>query len=154
MDSRSEKELNTLHPKFRPSAIEAWTEAQAAMPENVQIVITQGYRTFEESDDLYAQGRTKPGPIVTNASAGKSIHNYALAFDFEMLTNGKVDWVVGPLWMKVVEVMKKHGMKWGGDFKTIVDNPHFENSYGYTYKQLLALHNAKKFIPGTEYVDI
>lgn len=154
MDSRSEKELNTLHPKFRPSAIEAWTEAQDAMPENVQIVITQGYRTFEESDDLYAQGRTKPGPRVTNSPGGASFHNYGLAFDFEMLTNGKVDWVVGPLWMKVVEIMKKHGMKWGGYFKTIIDNPHFENSYGYSYKQLLALHNAKKFIPGTEYVDI
>ncbi len=154
MDERSLAQLNTLHPKFRPSAREAWAEAQAAMPDNVQIIITQGYRTFEESDDLYAQGRTKPGPIVTNASAGKSIHNYGLAFDFSMITNGKTDWVVGPIWMKVVEIMKKHGMKWGGDFKTIVDRPHFENSYGYTYKELLALHNAKKFIPGTEYVDI
>lgn len=154
MDSRSQKELETLHPKIRESAIEAWTEAQAAMPDNVQIVITQGYRTFEESDELYAQGRTKPGLIVTNASAGKSIHNYALAIDFSMITNGKTDWVVGPLWMKVVEIMKKHGWKWGGDFKSIKDYPHFENSYGYTWKQLLALHSSKKFIPGTEYIDI
>jgi peptidoglycan L-alanyl-D-glutamate endopeptidase CwlK len=154
MDARSEKELNTLHPKFRPSAIEAWGEAQAAMPPNVRIIVTQGLRTFAESDALYTQGRTTPGPIVTNSAGGKSYHNYGLAFDFEMLTNDKADWVVGPNWMKVVEIMKKHGMAWGGDFHTIVDNPHFENRFGYNWRNLLALHTEKKFIPGTEYVDI
>lgn len=154
MDERSLNQLNTLHPKFRQSAIDAWTEAQAAMPSNVQIIVTQGLRTFAESDALYAQGRTTPGPIVTNSAGGKSYHNYGLAFDFSMLTNGKEDWIVGPNWMKVVEIMKKHAMEWGGDFKTIQDNPHFENRYGYNWRQLLDMHNDKKFISGTEYVDI
>lgn len=154
MDKRSLDNLNTLHPKFRQSAIDAWTEAQAAMPENVQIIVVQGMRSFKESDELYAQGRTAPGPIVTNSSAGKSYHNYGLAFDFAMLTNGKEDWTVGPLWMKVVEIMKKHGMTWGGDFKTLKDNPHFENNYGHNWRQLLDLHNSKKFIENTEFVDI
>lgn len=154
MDDRSLKELNTLHPKFRQSAIDAWTEAQAAMPDNVQIIVTQGLRTFSESDALYAQGRTTPGSIVTNSAGGKSYHNYGLAFDFEMLTNGKVDWVVGPNWMKVVDIMKKHGMAWGGDFQSIKDNPHFENRFGYNWRDLLEMHNDNKFIPGTEYVDI
>lgn len=154
MDKRSSDNLNTLHPKFRQSAIDAWEEAQNAMPDNVQIIVVQGLRSFEESDALYAQGRTKPGSIVTNAAAGKSPHNYGLAFDFEMLTNGKEDWVVGPNWMKVVEIMKKHGMTWGGDFHSLIDNPHFENWFGHTWKDLLALHNAGHFIPGTQYVEI
>lgn len=154
MDQRSLDNLNTLHPKLRQSAIDAWTEAQAAMPDNTKIIVVQGLRTFKESDDLYAQGRTKPGSIVTNAGAGKSYHNYGLAFDFEMITNGKTDWVVGPHWLKVVEIMKKHGMSWGGDFKTLPDAPHFENRYGFNWRQLFALHDAGKFIPGTEYVDI
>ena len=154
MDDRSLKELNTLHPKLRQTAIDAWTEAQAAMPGNVQIIVTQGLRTFAESDALYAQGRTTPGPIVTNSAGGKSYHNYGLAWDFEMLTNGKSDWVVGPNWMKVVEIMKKHGMAWGGDFQSIKDNPHFENRFGYNWRSLLEMHNDGKFIPGTEYVDI
>jgi peptidoglycan L-alanyl-D-glutamate endopeptidase CwlK len=154
MDNRSLNNLNTLHPKLRDAAITAWTEAQAAMPANVQIIVVQGLRTFAESDALFAQGRTAPGPIVTKAAAGQSYHNYGLAWDFAMLTNGKEDWVVGPHWMKVVAVMEAHGMFWGGRFKSIVDNPHFENRFGHTWQDLLALHNAQKFIPGTEYVII
>lgn len=164
MDDRSLKELNTLHPKFKQSAIDAWTEAQAAMPGNVQIIIIQGLRSFEESNHLYALGRTERGEnaspehpmgnVVTNAPGGSSYHNYGLAFDFEMITNGKADYIVGPLWLKVVDIMKKHGMTWGGEFKTIKDDPHFENRYGYNWRHILALHEAKKFIPGTEYIDI
>jgi len=154
MDQQSLTQLTTLHPKFRDSAIQAWEEAQAAMPDNVKIIVTQGYRTFEESDKLYAKGRTEPGPRVTNSKAGQSYHNYGLAFDFEMITNGKPDWVVGPNWMKVVEIMKKHGMAWGGDFKSILDTPHFENRFGYNWRDLLQLHQQGRVIPGTKYVDI
>ncbi len=155
MDNRSLNNLNTLHPKLRQTAIDAWTEAQAAMPANVQIIVIQGLRTFAESDALYAQGRTAPGQIVTNAAAGQSYHNYGLAFDFAMVTNGKNDYIVGPNWMKVVAIMKAQGMTWGGDFPpSIYDAPHFENKFGHNWRDLLALHNAGTFIPGTSYVDI
>lgn len=154
MDQRSLDNLNTLHPKLRPTAINAWTKAQAVMPDNVKIIVVQGLRSFAESDALYAQGRTMPGPIVTKAAAGQSYHNYGLAFDFEMLTNSKPDWVVGPNWMKVVDIMKSYGMAWGGEFpEGFHDNPHFENHYGINWRHLLELHNADKVIPGTEYVD-
>lgn len=154
MDIRSEQNLNTLHPKFRPSAMQAWEEAQAAMPANVQIIVIQGLRTFFQSDMLYAQGRTTAGPIVTNAPAGESFHNYGLAFDFAMITDGKEDNIVGPHWMTVVEIMKKHGMEWGGDWKSISDNPHFENRYGHSWEQLLAKYKAADFIEGTAYLNI
>lgn len=155
MDTRSLTNLNTLHPKFRPSAIAAFTEAQAAMPEGVQIIAVCGLRTFDESAAIYAQGRTTPGPIVTKATAGQSYHNYGLAFDFAMITNGKDDNVVGPNWMKVVAIMEKYGMFWGGNFpEGFHDNPHFENRYGYNWRDLLAKHNAGDFIPGTSYVNI
>lgn len=154
MDIKSQDEIATLHPKLRDDAMKAWMEAQAAMPANVKIVVTQGYRTFAESDALYAQGRTKPGSIVTNAKAGESYHNYGLAFDFAMTTNGREDWSVGPNWLKVVEIMKKHGWSWGGDFKSIKDNPHFEKIFGYNWKTLKDLHNKDKLIPNTSYVQI
>lgn len=155
MDKRSLDNLDTLHPKFKPSAIEAWTEAQALMPDNVQIIVVQGLRSFAESNALYEQGRTTKGPIVTKAKAGESYHNYGLAFDFEMITNNHEDDIVGPNWLKVVEVMKKHGMTWGGEFpQSFHDNPHFENKYGHNWRDLLALHNAGNFIPGTTYVNI
>lgn len=155
MDNRSLQNLQTLHPKFRPSAIQAWTEAQAAMPSNVQIIVIQGLRSFAESNSLYAQGRTTPGPIVTKAAAGQSYHNYGLAFDFSMLTNEKEDNIVGPNWLKVVSIMESHGMTWGGHFPDgFHDDPHFENRYSYNWRDLLAKHNANDFIPGTSYVNI
>ena len=155
MDAQSLKLLNQLHPKLKDIAIKAWTEAQGAMPSNVKIVVTQSLRTFEESDKLYAQGRTTPGEIVTKAKAGQSYHNYGLAFDFKMITNGKDDWSVGPNWMKVVNIMKKYGFTWGGEFpEGFHDNPHFENHFGLNWRTLLELHNNKKLIPGTDYVVI
>lgn len=155
MDARSLTNLNTLHPKFRPSAIAAWTDAQAAMPDNVKIIVVQGLRTFAESDALYAQGRTSPGSIVTKAAAGQSYHNYGLAFDFAMITDGKDDEQVGPHWMQVVAIMEKYGMTWGGNFpEGFHDNPHFENRMGHNWRDLLAKHNAGDFIPGTQYVNI
>lgn len=155
MDTRSLDNLNTLHPKFRDSAIQAWTEAQAAMPSNVHIIVVQGLRTFAESDALYAKGRTAPGPIVTKAKAGQSYHNYGLAFDFAMITDGKEDEQVCPNWMKVVVIMQGHGMTWGGGFpEGFHDNPHFENKYGHNWRDLLVLHQAKNFIPGTQYVNL
>lgn len=155
MDERSLNNLNTLHPKFRPSAIQAWTEAQAAMPSNVQIIVVQGMRSMAESDALYAQGRTTPGPIVTKAPGGSSYHNYSLAFDFSMITNGKEDFTVGPNWMKVVAIMEQHGMTWGGNFPDgFHDDPHFENRYGYNWRGLLQKYNNKDFIPGTQFVNI
>ena len=154
MDAQSAKQIALLHPKLRDEAHTAWSECQAAMPENTKIVITQSLRSFAQSDALYAQGRTTEGDIVTNAPAGASYHNYGLAFDFSMITKGKTDWVVGPNWMKVVEIMKSHGWTWGGDFKSLKDNPHFEKAFGHNWKDLLALHKAGKVIEGTDYPNI
>lgn len=154
MDTRSLNNLGTLHPKLRGLAIAAWQEAQNAMPDNTKIIVVQGLRSMAESDKLYAQGRTAPGPVVTNAPGGSSYHNYGLAWDFAMVTNGKDDNVVGPLWMKVVAIMKAHGMAWGGDFASIQDDPHFENRFGHNWRDLLAKYKAGDFIPGTQYVNI
>lgn len=41
-----------------------------------------GLRSVAEQDALYAQGRSKPGPIVTKAKGGQSYHNLGLAVDF------------------------------------------------------------------------
>jgi peptidoglycan L-alanyl-D-glutamate endopeptidase CwlK len=164
MDQRSQLIIDGLHPKYKPSVQAAWEEVQATMPPNIQAILICGARTFAESDALYAIGRTikgdnvseahPMGDVVTNAPAGSSFHNYMLAIDFAMITNGKDDFVVGPHWMEIVAIMKKYGMEWGGDWKSIKDYPHFENRYGYSYHDLLAKHNAGDFIPGTQYVNI
>lgn len=49
---------------------------------NVEYWAISGERTWNEQDALYAQGRTAPGGIVTNAKGGHSNHNFAIAADF------------------------------------------------------------------------
>lgn len=165
MDTRSQAIIDTLHPKFKLSVQTAWAEAQAAMPANVQVILIAGICTFAQSNADYAIGRTVKGEgatpalpmgqIITKAAAGQSYHNFGLAIDFAMVTDGKDDYVVGPNWMKVVVIMEKYGMTWGGNFPDgFHDDPHFENRYGYGWRQLLAKYNAEDFIPGTAFVNI
>jgi peptidoglycan L-alanyl-D-glutamate endopeptidase CwlK len=81
-DEVSINRLKLLHPAIRQDAIDAYNEAVRKTPVGVHPVIVQTLRTFEEQDLLYQKGRTRPGPIVTNARAGQGYHNYGLAIDF------------------------------------------------------------------------
>ncbi len=147
--------LNQLHPAIRQSALDAYDEAVKATPVGVHPLITQTSRSFEESDKLYAQGRTTPGKIVSNSKAGQSYHNYSLALDFALVINGTVTWDVNEDWMTVVNIFKKHGFTWGGDFTgKFKDYPHLENKLGYNWRDLLYKHNMQDFMPGTDYVKI
>lgn len=154
-DQKSLDKLALLHPSIRDEAIEAYNEAVKLTPKGIHPFIDQTIRTFEESNKLYAQGRTLPGQIVTNAKAGQSLHNYGLALDFHLQINGKDIWDEhNPNWMIVVNCFKKRGFEWGGDWLGFHDYPHLQKTLGYTWKQLLAMHDAKKYIPGETYVNL
>lgn len=101
----------------------------------VCIRITQGLRTYQQQDELFAQGRTKPGAVVTNARGGHSNHNFGVAIDFVLLVGGydthaDKDCDNQADWMEVVEEAKKVGFAWGGDWKNFTDLPHFEMTFG------------------------
>ncbi len=144
MDNVTISRVAKIHPKLREEVKQV---IDNLIKRKVKIRITQGLRTNKEQNDLYAQGRTKPGKIVTNAKAGYSYHNYGLAFDFCLLhddnsisysliedldKDNKADW------MEVVEEFKKYGWFWGGDFKgSFKDTPHFEKAFGNTIEHLL-----------------
>ena len=76
--------------------------------------IIQGYRSFEEQNKFYAQGRTTPGPKITNAKGGQSYHQYGLAFDVVVMQNGVPNWNVtvspGIAWLAT----GIYGFDWGG----------------------------------------
>ena len=55
-------------------------------------LVTQGRRTIAEQDRPYAQGRTSPGPKVTNAKGGSSPHNFGLAVDMVPIKDGNLWW--------------------------------------------------------------
>ena len=146
--------IESLHPKLVEDCTAAYNEAVKNTPAGVHPIITQGFRTFEESEHLYAQGRTQPGQIVTNAKPGQSYHNYGLAIDFCLTVGGKMIWVVDENWMKVVNIFKNHGWEWGGDWRSFKDYPHLQKTFGYNWRALLDKYNSKDFIPGTQYVNL
>jgi peptidoglycan L-alanyl-D-glutamate endopeptidase CwlK len=99
---------------------------------DIDVSITATYRDKEYQDSLYAQGRTAPGKIVTNAKGGQSMHNFRVAFDFVPITNGKADWQSIALFDKCGIIGKTLGLEWGGDFKSLKDRPHFQYTNGLT----------------------
>lgn len=118
----------------------------------ITVLLTCTYRSNEEQDSLYEQGRTKPGSIVTNAKAGKSKHNVTLpdgtpsaeAFDIVPLRHGKPVWGTKgdgidddptddekddlEVWQRIGEHGVAVGLKWygtpGSPFREF---PHFQN---------------------------
>ena len=155
METKSIERLQRLHPICRDKAIDAYNEAVQATPKGVHPYIDETLRSFERSADLYAQGRTKPGAIVTQAKAGESFHNYGLALDFHLQIDGKDVWnEKNPNWKVVVNIFKKYGFQWGGDWKSFKDYPHLEYRGDYTIAKLKALHKASDFIPGNTYLNL
>lgn len=104
---------------------------------DVDILITSTYRDAESQNALYAQGRTQPGKIVTNAKAGESWHNHRCAFDVVPIVNGKACWdTKNPVWQTIGSLGKEAGLEWAGDWKRFKEFPHFQYTGGKTLAQL------------------
>lgn len=122
VDPRSETNIRTLHPRVQSYARNLVQKAAAA---GITIKIISGLRSYEEQDELYAQGRTAPGQIVTKARAGFSNHNFGIAFDIGIFSGGKY-LEESPLYKAVAAIGIDLGLEWGGSWKTIQDQPHYQ----------------------------
>lgn len=135
LSQRSEKNLAGVHPNLA-RLIRA---AIASSP--IEFTVTCGVRTAVEQQALYAQGRTKPGKIVTNTDGivHKSNHQpksdgFGHAVDLYPSPGGAVNVndVAGltKIAGHIKSVAKGLGIviEWGGDWK-IRDYPHFELKY-------------------------
>lgn len=93
----------------------------------IYLIITEGFRSKEYQDKLYAKGRTKPGNIVTNAKGSdySSQHQWGIAFDIA-INDPKLLYNEATI-KKVAKIAKsnKVGLAWGGDWTSPVDTPHF-----------------------------
>jgi hypothetical protein len=88
--------------------------------------ITSGFRSEGEQDQLYNQGRTENGHIVSWAEPGKSLHNYGYAVDVVDRWKGyDVDW------KKIAKIAAFCGLEQ-------VDDPHFEHRSGLTVADFAA----------------
>ena len=114
--------------------------------EGINFIFTCTYRSNEEQEALYAQGREplqtvnelrkkvnlpplteKENRIVTYAKPGQSKHNIREAFDIAIMEAGKIVWdATHPHWKRAGELGKSLGLKWAGDWKKFKEYPHFE----------------------------
>ena len=161
MDKISIERIQTLHPTIRSKAENDYLAANKLLPKNVRLRITQAIRTWDEQEELYAQGRTKKGKIVTNAKAGYSWHNYGLAIDICILFDTNNDgtfetasFKVDKYWITVANYLKSQGWSWGGDWNTFKDYPHFELTHGFSLSEARRRYMQRKFTPNTQYITI
>ena len=125
MDAVSEARLGMIWPVL---AAKIRTLAEMLEQESITIRVTQALRSWTEQDGLYQQGRTRPGPIVTNAAAGTSWHNFGMAVDVvPMAQAGQPDWnVEHPAWKRLIAAGESLGLFSGSEFRTFKDYPHFQ----------------------------
>lgn len=171
-DKPTLQRIQLLHPKLRADGLNIYNEICRVLNGRSTVRFTYSLRTFAEQTAIYNQGRTTKGPIVTNAKAGQSYHNFGLAIDIALLidkdgngTYDEVKWdTVGDYdgdkvsdWMEIVRVFKAYGWTWGADWDNdgvtkaqgdrdegLVDAPHFQKTFNYKTSQLLAKVNAKQ----------
>ena len=136
-----DRSITSLQPGFR-AKVDRWLNDVKAESNSTQgplagidFIILETRRSFERSDELYAQGRTKPGPIVTNAKAGQSYHGFALALDGGPKYRDKPftwAWDRDPRLMaamkRIAALAKRHGIEWGGEWTRFRDLPHFQDA--------------------------
>lgn len=95
--------------------------------------ISQGVRTLDQQRELYAQGRTKPGKIVTWTMNSKHLlqpDGFGHAIDVVAYDKGHVSWdeklydqIANAMYKAAAELGVK--IKWGGEWRS-PDKPHFQ----------------------------
>lgn len=132
LDERSESRLLGVN----AALINVVRRAVKALPFSVMVI--EGVRTKARQAELYAQGRTKPGPVVTWTMQSKHIEGRAV--DLAPLIDGKIDWSDAKKFDAISSAMfsaaKELGIaiRWGADWdgdgrpreRGESDSPHFE----------------------------
>lgn len=141
-----------LHPMVKEEVYNLYKELCFKLTGAAICRFSHTLRTFQEQDELYSIGRRgkKGEKVVTNAKGGQSYHNYGLAIDIVLLVDrdkngtfesasfetsidfdgdGRADW------REVVDIFKRYGWEWGGDWQ-FKDVPHFQKTFGKSISQL------------------
>ena len=125
-DPVTNERIKGLHPDVQGNATNFVNEVESEL--GIQLRVTQGTRTSAEQDALYAQGRTAPDQIVTDARGGKSYHNYGLAIDVVEIRGGQAVWEINN-WQTIGGIGTRNGFEWGGNWRK-PDMPHFQRTFG------------------------
>lgn len=119
----SSRDIDRLRPDVAANC-RKWLELCGDAGLSVLIVSTVRDREYQEY--LYAQGRTRPGDIVTNGKIPTFHADTAgLAFDFCKNVRGH-EYDDNAFFAKAAAIAKGMGFSWGGDWKTFPDMPHIQ----------------------------
>lgn len=132
------RDLKELEPKTR---ILAYKLVKACKEAGIDLLVTSTFRDKESQDDIYAQGRTKPGGKVTNARGGMSFHQYRCAFDVVPLVGGKAVWNDDHLWTNIRDLAEALGLESGSRWHSFPEWPHLQHTNGLGIKQLNAVYS-------------
>ena len=116
LSQRSKDRLKGVDPRLVKVVEEAITITE------VDFGVTEGLRTPERQKELVSKGFSQ---------TLKSKHLTGHAVDLAAFVDGKVTWEK-EFYHKIADAMKKAAenqgtkIRWGGDFKSFFDGPHFE----------------------------
>lgn len=120
----------------------------------------QGLRSIDEQDLLYAQGRSRPGPIVTWSKGGTSAHNYGCATDWVRFEGILPLWNLKD-WTEYQQALEKVGLKWGADWnqngrsddETKIDRPHNELVIACSWRHVHQILNAQGMLAAQQHIE-
>lgn len=119
--------IEELYPLLKTKAYQL---IQLLLNKGIDVEVSQGLRTWPQQAALYAEGRTAPGKIITNARPEQSYHTFGLAFDIDIVaSSGVLDWTgKSPAWLTAIDTGESLGLTAGAAFRTFPDRPHFQYS--------------------------
>ena len=127
LGSRSNKNIGNIDPRLAVIIGAVLAEGK------IDFTITHGFRSLQEQQSLYAQGRTKAGNIVTKCDGvkKKSYHQTGKAIDFIPFPFNN-DWNDTRQFEKIGEELLRVGKalgyncSYGGHWTSFKDWPHFQ----------------------------
>lgn len=137
-----ESYIINLHPSYQNHFRSFINDYEKNNINGYKIKITSGYRTFAEQAVLKSQNNN-------NASPGKSMHNYGLAIDLNILNSSNS--IIASknsddsIWenTEILKYSKKYGLTWGGNsFGGYKDRVHF--GLDKTFDVTILLYQARK----------
>ncbi len=141
LNSRKISDLNTYVASLCYKLIEL------CKSEGIEIIVTSTLRDSEYQRYLYEK---VPGSTNTPLVGA---HGFGLAFDVVPIVNGKAVWDNQGQWNKIGALGKSLGLEWGGDWKSIIDKPHFQYTQGLNSTELRA-GKRPKFPEESEMINI
>lgn len=103
------RDLGLLHPTMRTGIEAVLTDCAR---ENLPLRVFEAWRSPERQQYLYAQGRSRPGNIVTYSRAWESYHQYGLAADFAGFLDQGWTWQLpDTTWVRLKDIGRQHGLE-------------------------------------------